>query len=186
METRTKEILDFLGNTHTKVEAKEDFNGNYYSYITDTIYISKNYENRKAPKNINKVAASFIVVCHECIHSMQSRLLHVQNIILSNLSIILFCISLFLSVFEIVPLWIKIITFFVTLTSIVIRVILELGAINGSITLANSVVSKNIFSDISKQDIEEGSRYIARYKWIALLEMNLYKIICLILILIIK
>lgn len=186
METITKEILNLIGNKHTKVEIKEDFKGNYYSYITDTIYISKNYENRKAQKNINKKAASFIVVCHECIHSTQSKLLHILNIIFSNLSIVMFLISIICGVFGILPIWFKSITAIVITTSIVIRVILEVGAIDGSIVLANNVISQNIVSDISKQDIEYGSKYISKYKWLALVEMNLYKIISLILILVIR
>ena len=42
MEELTKEILKNLGNKHTKVALKQDFKGNYYSYITDTIYIANN------------------------------------------------------------------------------------------------------------------------------------------------
>ena len=46
MENLTKEILAYLKNEHTNVQLKEDFKGNYYSYLVDTIYISQNLEDK--------------------------------------------------------------------------------------------------------------------------------------------
>ena len=76
MQELTKDILKILNNNHTKVELKEDFKGNYYSYLIDTIYISKNFKEQKAStkdKMMNKKVAELVTVCHECIHSTQNK-----------------------------------------------------------------------------------------------------------------
>lgn len=189
MENIVKDILNYLGNTNTQVETKQDFKGNYYSYLTDTIYIAKDFENTKTPsaaKNINKKAAELVVVCHECIHSIQSKCMHILNTIFSNLSIVLALIYIITGMFWTASLWFKIATCLVILASIVIRLVLEVGAINGSIKLADDVVSKNIVDGPSQQDIQESKNYINKYKYIALAQMILDKIVFLILALTIK
>ena len=70
--------------------------------------------------------------------------------------------------------------------SIVVRLILEFEAVNGSTKLAYNVVEKDIVQDVSKKDIEASAKYIGKYKYVALLRMVLDKIILLIAILIIK
>ncbi len=189
MEKITKDILRFLKNEHTKVELKEDFKGNYYSWLVDTIYIAKNVKEQKVPtevKNMNKTAAKLVMVCHECIHSVQSKIIHLLNIIFSNLSIVLAITSIVMGLFWTSLLWLKIVTCSLILTSIVIRLILEVGAVKDSIKLASDVVSKNMIEGVSMQDIEEASKYINKHKYLALLQMVIDKVIFLILVLIIK
>lgn len=189
MESLTKHILKYLKNEHTRVELKEDFKGNYYSFIIDTIYIAKNFQEQKVPteaKNINKKASELVVVCHECIHSIQSKCLHILNMLLSNLSIILAIINIVLVLFWTSTLWLKIFTIIIILTSIIIRLILEVGAVNGSIKLASVLVSKAIVKGISKHDIEEGTKFIEKHKYLATFQMVVDKIILLILVLVIK
>lgn len=189
MENITKDILSCLGNTHTKVELKEDFKGNYYSYFTDTIYIAKDFATQKIPsavKSVNKKAAELIVVCHECIHSIQNKIMHILNTVFSNLSIILAIVCIFVAVFWTSSLWLKLIASTVITTSIIIRLILEIGAINGSVKLAESVVEKGIVKGVSKLNIETSINYIKSYKCLALFRMVLDKIIFLVLVIFIK
>jgi len=188
MEDLTKHILKKINNEHTKVELKEDFKGNYYSYVVDTIYIAKNFGNKKVPKsveNMNKKAAELIVVCHECIHSIQNKYMHILNTIFSNLSMILTIISIVIGVLWTSPLWLKIATIIALLISIIIRLILEVGAINNSIKLASDIVSNGMVEGVSNEDIEEGTKYIEKNKCLALLQMIIDKIIFLVLIFVI-
>lgn len=188
MESLTKDILKYLNNEHTKVETKEDFKGNYYSYLIDTIYVARSFEQQKVPdaaKNINKEAAKLIVVCHECIHSMQSKIAHILNAVFSNLSIILSIVCIILGLFWTNPLCLKIAIGAILITSVIVRLILEDDAINGSIKLASDVVSKDIVEEITQGDIQQGAEYILKYKCLALLRMIVDKIIFLILVLVI-
>lgn len=189
METLTKDILKTLKNDHTQIELKEEFKGNYYSYIIDTIYIAKNLEKKKTPKSAkdtNKKLAQLVTICHECIHSIQSRVMHILNVIFSNLSIVLTIINMVLCIFWTSPLWLKIFASVIITTSIIIRVVLEIGAIKGSIKLASDIVEKSIVDGITKEDIQKGTDYIEEHKYVAILQMVIDKIIFLILVLVIK
>ena len=186
MEQLTLEILRFLNNYKTKVELKKDFKGNYYSYITDTVYIAKGVSKKQVPHNIDKNASEVLMVCHECIHSIQNKLMRILNTIFSNLSIIFSIICIFVGMFVDMPAWLRCVTGIIILFSIIIRLLLETGAINGSIKLAYEVVSKGIVKNVSIQNIEKGSEYINRHKYLALIQMISDKIIFLILVFIIK
>ena len=54
MKLDAKKILQDLGNTHTNIKFIPEFNGNYYNYITDTIYISSREKTNKIPKKFLK------------------------------------------------------------------------------------------------------------------------------------
>lgn len=189
MDSVAKEILKYLGNEHTKVERKSGFMGNYYSPLIDTIYIAENFENTKVPedaKGMNKKAAELITVCHECIHSVQNKYLHILNTIFANLSMVLAIVCIFIGVFWTSPLWLKIGTCVSLTVSIIFRLILEVGAVNGSTKLAQDVVSKDMVQNVSIQDIEESTKYMNKHKYLAFLQMVLDKIIFLVLVLVIK
>lgn len=189
MEQITKNVLEYLGNTHTKIERKEGFMGNYYSHLIDTIYIAEAFETKEVPgavKSINKKAAELITVCHECIHSIQNKYVHLVNTIFSNLSLVLAIVCVAWGLFWTSPVWLRIIAGVVIVASIIVRLVLEIGAVNGSIKLAAEIVDKGIIDSTSEQDIEKSIKYINKYKVVALLQMVSDKIIFLILTLVIN
>lgn len=189
MEEITKEALKYLENNHTKVEVKEGFMGNYYSHLIDTIYIAENFEGKNIPKSIKHISpkvAQLITICHECIHSMQNQTLHSMNTIFSNLSIILSILSIAWGVFGERPLWICITAIITTLIAIIMRLVLEVGAINDSTKLAFELVKKGIITDVVEQDVKVGREFIHKHKFMALSQMIIDKIIFLVLILLVK
>lgn len=189
MENITRDILKYLNNYHTKVERKQGFMGNYYSHLIDTIYIAEDFEKTKVPKdakNMNEKAAELIVVFHECIHSVQNKYLHMLNTIFSNVGMLLSFICVFIGVFWTSPLWLKIGTCVSLTISIVVRLMLEVGAVNGSTKLAQDVVSKDMVQNVSIQDVEESIKYINKHKYLALLQMVVDKILFLVIVLVVK
>ena len=189
MDSIARNILKQLGNDHTKIERKQGFKGNYYSTLIDTIYIADSYENTKAPKdakNLNKKAAELITVCHECIHSVQNKCLHILNVLFANLSILMAAICIFISIFWTSPIWLKITASILLWLSIIIRLILEIDAINGSVKLAKKVVSSEQIMDVSSEDVDASMEYINKHKFSALMQMVLDKIIFLVLIVLVK
>lgn len=184
----TKKVLEHIGNNHTKVEEKTDFQGNYYSYITDTIYIAKKLKKKKISKaniNINEKAAVLVTVCHECIHSMQSKVLHILNTVCANLSIILTLVVIVLSIFYTTNGLLKVISAVIILTSIVVRLILEREAVNGSIRLSREIVNANKVQCVSAGDIDRGVMYIQNHKYLAYIQMIIDKLIFLVLVLVV-
>ena len=106
--------------------------------------------------------------------------------ILANLAIILSIIYILVSLFWTSICWLKISSIVTLIVGIVIRWILEVNAINGSISLAKQVVTKKIMKEVTNSDIQASIEYINKHKWLALMQMILDKIIFLILTLVIK
>lgn len=179
MKKITKDVLEYLNNNHTKIIEKEDFKGNYYSFLTDTIYLAKNFENTKVPKeveNVDKRVGNLIVIVHECIHSIQSKIIHILNIIFSNLTIILGILSVMLALFNAKNQAINIITEIIVLFGIIVRLYLEIEAINKSTIVAKEIVKKyNI--DINVSDFEKSEKYMKKTKLFAIIDMIKDKII---------
>lgn len=145
-----EKILKLLKNTTTKVKVKENLKGSYYAYITDTIYLPK--------ENINEdVEERLIVICHECIHSVQSKKMHKINFILSNFEILLSIILLISICLKTSFLWILVLVYLTTLVfSIIIRVILEKDAVKRSFPLTMNVINKKVVKcEINRVDMFE-------------------------------
>lgn len=175
-----QKILKYTNNLHTKVENKEGFKGNYYNYITDTIYISKNIareNNSKNNKGISKQTSELIVLCHECIHASQNKMEHILNFLLSNIIIIFAPTYFILKLFAVVIPVAKITLLVLLGLSIITRIKLELQAINKSTVLAKEVVQERLIEDISLEEINLSEKYIKRHKILALIGMILDKIL---------
>lgn len=134
-EKQCQKILDSLENVKTKIKLVGDIKGSYYAYITDTIYLSNN--NKKTDEE------ELVILCHESVHSVQSKKSHMLNFILSNLEI---AISLIL----ILLLWFKnnniilvsIIYSAILLATVIVRILLENEAVVKSFILAKEESEK--------------------------------------------
>lgn len=153
-----RDVLDnILMKKEVKVKVDEDFKGNYYNGVTNEITLSGK---EKQETHISRP----MVVCHECIHATQSKVLHYINYIGSNLEVLLFVITL-ISIFIFKNIDILLIIYnIIGITIIIIRTILELQAIYKAIPLSNIYM---------KQYIDDESRYlvIKRYKTMIIIMM---------------
>lgn len=139
--TITKQVLEKINNKTTKMICDEDIKGNYYVFLNDTIYLSS--------KNTNKYNR-LTVICHECIHSIQNKIMQWINFILSNLEIIVFVIF---SILKLLNIFENILTYtyigFV-IVSIIPRFILEIHASLKSIRYTMEYVSEKIGNEEAK------------------------------------
>lgn len=183
----TKEILSLLGNNHTKVKVSSNYNCNYYNFLTDTIYLKTNMNKIKLAKGLEKAnpfCGNLVTICHECIHSMQSKSLHILNLMFSNLSIVLTIVSLILMITTTKPLWFIVISAVLIVGVILIRLALEIQAITKSIALANQAVQKINIENVQKGDVEQAKTIIKRLLPVQILYMVFDKIIMLIIVVI--
>lgn len=130
-----KNILQLIKNEDTKIEVEENNRNSYYVFLNDTIYLStrQTSDDRKDTR--------LVLMCHECIHSLQSKLLQWMNFLLANLELVFFVLALVLKyIFKqefIVPIYFSIAVF-----SIIIRGILEADASIRSVSLAQQYLEK--------------------------------------------
>lgn len=139
-----KNILKHIKNSTTKIIEKEEFKGCYYSYINDTIYLAKESSKTKSKEE------KFVVLCHECIHSIQNKFMQALNFYSSNIEILLsiiVIILLFLKVSYIC--YITIPYFIIVLINIMVRFVLERNAVKESFMLARRIINNKDY-DINK------------------------------------
>lgn len=182
----TKGILGILNNNHTKVQEKSDIKGNYYNYMTDTIYLTTNkeYNMQKRLDKTNLFCAKLLTICHECIHSVQNKKLHLLNLILSNLSIVVTAIAMILLIDFNKPIWYTIFGTIIIFLAILVRGILEIDAINRSLNLAKLAIVNLKINNISNVDINEARKTVRRKMPLQFIKMILDKIIMLIILVI--
>lgn len=122
------DVLQLINNMTTKIEVDQNIKNSYYVFLNDTIYLSTRQT------SINRKKTRLVLICHECIHSVQSKILQWVNFILANLELILFFLAIVLKyIFKqefIVPIYVAI-----AVSSIIVRGALEVDATFKSIGL---------------------------------------------------
>jgi hypothetical protein len=132
-EVVCKQILELQNNKTTKIKLDKDIKNNYYVFITDTIYLSDKEVNKRSYQRICGIA-------HECIHSIQNKILQGINFALSNIELIVFVIS-FICI--ILKFNINIVFYFYIILNIISaipRVVLEIDATLRSINLCKKYI----------------------------------------------
>lgn len=186
-ETLTKEILYLLNNNHTSIENVENIKTNYYNFVTDKIYLANNINDSKHKKgleNANPFCGELVTICHECIHSVQSKWLHILNLILSNLSIIFTIISFILMLFFSKPIWWIVISATIIVLAIFVRLFLEINAITRSVKTADRARETINISGVDKKDIVEARKIINKMMPFQIISMLADKIVMLIIVVI--
>lgn len=84
-----KDVLKMIDNEKVKIKEDNNSKASLYVAISDTIFIGK----------INNTYTRIQTVCHECLHSIQSRKLLLFNFIYSNIYLFYFAFSIVLTLF---------------------------------------------------------------------------------------
>lgn len=120
-QTMAKDILNMLGNRRTRYTFDKDIKNSYYIYFTDTIYLSDK-------QNDNRRFERLCVIAHECIHSIQPKLLQNLNFIFSNLEIVSFIVIVILKLLSVNLKEIFWLYLVINILGIIFRLILEVWA----------------------------------------------------------
>lgn len=146
-EEMTKEILEMLGNKHTKIVLDEDIKNSYYVYLNDTIYLSNK-------QSVIEDSSRVMLISHEARHSVQSKILQILNFLFSNLELIAFVINIVLfalkkySIANIYPYLI------IFVLSVLFRFILEIDAVVSSVKISRKYLIEKINKDTLNKIIE--------------------------------
>lgn len=133
-----KDILNKLGNSKTKLVYDKDIKGSYYVFLNDTIYIAKNSKSSKEYSRLTLIA-------HECVHSIQSKVMQVLNFGFANLEIFMFFIFVIMLVItksNNINQYVKIMYNIIAILSVIIRSILEIHASLQSIVITKGYINK--------------------------------------------
>ena len=148
-------ILEILSNKEVSVETDTSSRSSVYVFLNNTIYISNMSKKNKSRDEQNK--SRLLVIAHECVHSIQPKLVQLLNFILSNIEMILFTLLIVLKIFTKCSLYVLTVGYVVTVLSvIVIRLYLELNATVNSVKLVSKYLSQN---KVEKNKIIELQKY---------------------------
>lgn len=138
-----KEILEDMGNNHTKLKLDDEIKNSYYVYLNDTIYLCNKEKARTLYTRV-------VLISHECRHTLQSKVLQRLNFVFSNIELVLFVIALVLNFFKIfnIPMLIAYLAF--VILSVIPRFILEFDAVKSSVKIAKKYMEKKL----KKEDVE--------------------------------
>lgn len=163
-----KNILKKQGNNHTKVVALNTNRGGYYSYINDSIYITSD--------NLNDRLKNIVVICHECIHSTQSKYLHIANMVASNLEILAFILAILNMILGCATLTILMVYMAICIISIAIRCALEIPAMVNSFEIAKKFCCFDDIHNICNMQKQIGSKFfigVLSFSWTRVFRMFL-------------
>lgn len=171
-----EKILQKEGNAHTKVVAVDAINGAYYSYFKDSIYISS-----KATECDEK---DIVILCHECIHSNQAKMLHILNVVFSNIEIILFVVVAICVALEFWAFQLLIVYVFCCVLSIILRCALELPAMTKAFVLAEKYADYQMLNKIEKEKMRVNKMLVfgvLSFTWLRLFRLTLVMVLFLLL-----
>lgn len=172
-------VLKVLDNQNVKVKLKKDINGNYYSFLNNTIYLTNRELNKEELKKPDLKCGQLITICHECIHSTQSRWLHILNVLFSNLAIVLALLFFIRIIMYSGITLLGVLESFVLLVAILLRLILEIDAIKKSTFLAENLVRSNSIQSVTLEQISQAKIYINKLMPIQLIRIVALKILVL-------
>lgn len=132
-----EQILKILGNGSTNIKIDNDIKNSYYVFLNDTIYLSNREKNRSSYQRICTIA-------HECIHSIQNKIMQVTNFILSNIELFSFIATVILLILKLNANIIVICYLIINVISIIPRFILEIDATIRSIGLSKKYMQEKI------------------------------------------
>lgn len=161
-------ILKSLGNDHTKIIRADIKKGGYYFYLTDSIYIPIN--------NSKDELRDIIVLCHECMHSVQNRHLHILNMLCANVELISFMVLAVNSIYNHFSLLFLVFYILICIISLIVRCILEIPAMLGSFELAKNFCNPKDVCNICKIQTQIGKKIvpgILSFSWSRLVRLIL-------------
>lgn len=141
-----KEMLEMIDNKDVNIEEAKNTKTSLYIAVTNKILIADLKDNY----------ARIQTIAHECMHSVQDRLLLMFNFIFSNISIIYFIVAIILTVMKIYTnsMLQVFILLLIGLVNFSVRTYLETDAMLKSRCLAEEYIKrKNVCSEEEKQEL---------------------------------
>ncbi len=91
---QVQNMLKLLKDSKTRVEINNDVKKEEYNFMSDTIYISTDTKKiQKGLESANPFCLKLIAMYKSCFKSKQTKLLHVTDVMLSNISLVTFAMT---------------------------------------------------------------------------------------------
>lgn len=171
-------MLILLKNSKTKVEIAADVKKDEYNFMSDKIYISTNTETfQKGLEKANPFCLKLIAIYKACFKSKQSKILHIFNVMLTNISIIMFAMMIMFRIVLGKSRGVCLLTIIVMILSIILMLSMEANAYKR----ACKHIKKNITTlgdkDITKENVNSVEKIVEKIKTKLIINKAIYKLV---------
>lgn len=182
---QVQNLLKQLKSSQTKVEISSDIKKEEYSFISDTIYISpKDKCVQKGLENANPFCLKLISMHKAYFSSKQSKLLHALKFFLTNISIIMFALAILFRLVLGKSRGVCVLTAVIILLSLILNVFMTSNAFKRACVLIKKNITKIDDEDISKENVNNVEKLVAKNKLKLIINKEKYRIVMLITIII--
>ncbi len=181
---QVQNMLKLLKNSKTKVEINNDIKKDEYSFVSETIYISTDAKTvQKGLENTNPFCLKLIAMYKVCFESKQNKLLHAIKLMLINISMIMFGMTILFRI----TLGRSRAVCLLTATVIFLSVVLKLSMDTDAYKRACKQIKKNLTTigdkDITKENVNSVEKLVEKNKIKLIINKTMNNLIMLIIVL---
>ncbi len=181
---QVQNMLKLLKNNKTKVEINSDIKKEKYNFISNTIYISMaNKITQKGLEGTNPFCLKLVAMYKVYFNSKQSSILHMLKILLTNLSIIMFAMTLLFRLVLGKSRGVCILTCIITFASMLLDLFMESNAYKRACVYIKKNISKIDDENITKENVKSVENTINKNKIKLIISKETHRFIMLIVLL---
>lgn len=181
---QVQNMLKLLKSSKTKVEISSDVKNEKYSFISDTIYISSTDKmKQKGLEDTNPFCLKLISMYKLYFASKQSGLLHFLLLMLTNISLIMFGMTILFRITLGKSRGVCLLTAVAMLLGLGLEVFMENNAYKRACAHIKKNVSKIGDDDITKENVNSVEKLVKKNKLKLIVNKELYRLILLVVLL---
>ena len=175
---QVQNMLKLLKSSKTKVEISGDVKNEKYSFISDTIYISSTVKSKqKGLEDANPFCLKLVSMYKLYFSSKQANLLHFIQLMLTNISLIMFGMTILFRITLGKSRGVCILTSLVILLATGLELFMENNAYKRACAYIKKNVSKIGDEDITKENVNSVEKLVNKNKLKLIINKELYRII---------
>ncbi len=181
---QVQNMLKLLKSSKTKVEISSGVKDEKYSFISDTIYISSTVKSKqKGLEDANPFCLKLVSMYKSYFSSKQSNLLHFMLLMLTNISLIMFGMTILFRIILGKSRGVCLLTALVILLSLGLQLFMDNNAYKRASVYIKKNISKIGDEDITKENVNNVENLIKKNRLKLIINKELYRIILLVILL---
>lgn len=175
---QVQNMLKLLKSSKTKVEINNDIKKDGYSFMSDKIYISKNTKVvQKGLESANPFCLKLMAMYKACFESSQSKLLQAVNLMLTNISIIMFGMTVIFRIILGKSRGVCLLTAAVMVVSMLIRISMDINAYKKACKQIKKSITTIGDKDITKENVNSVEKLIKKNRLKLIINKTKYRLI---------
>lgn len=174
---QVQNMLKLLKSGKTKVEINNDIKKEKYNFMSDKIYISKNTKTvQKGLEGANPFCLKLIAMYKVCFEARQSKALQAVKLLLNNISIIMFGMTILFRIVLGKSKGVCLLTTIVMLIFILLSLLMEIDAYKKACKQIKKTMTSIGDKDITKDNVNDVEKLIKKNKIKLIINKTKYRL----------